>query len=192
MSFGVDGVNVFQGVRNGLTHQIQDKFAPHLEGIHYMAHCTNLMMQTFFQILIVKCIKDLFQCLYSFFFHKPKRHIEFLKLVEFTKVNTSYICKVCVCETSKGKNSSQFGHRVWQSAREFTFDPPAWTWEDGSKFLRFTTNLGRKLQQRNNQRLSRSTKDKWRDMLQVQSKLTWQKIWHNERFRKEATFMWSM
>jgi hypothetical protein len=59
ISFGVDGVNVFQGVCNNVTHHIQDRYVPHLEGIHYMAHCTNLDVQTLFKILIVKCIKDL-------------------------------------------------------------------------------------------------------------------------------------
>jgi len=37
MSFGVDGVNVFQRMHNGITCQIQDKFPPHLESIHCMA-----------------------------------------------------------------------------------------------------------------------------------------------------------
>jgi hypothetical protein len=31
--FGVDGVNVFQGVCNSVTYQIQNRFVPHLEGI---------------------------------------------------------------------------------------------------------------------------------------------------------------
>ncbi len=46
MSFGVNSVHVFQGVQNGVTHQIQDKFIPHLEGSHYMAHHTNLIVQS--------------------------------------------------------------------------------------------------------------------------------------------------
>jgi hypothetical protein len=62
------GANVFQEVRNGVTCQIQDKYAHHLEGIHYMAHHTNLVMQILFHILVVKCIKDLLQSLYSYFF----------------------------------------------------------------------------------------------------------------------------
>jgi hypothetical protein len=44
MSFGVNNVHVFQGVQNGVTHQIQDKFTPRLEGNHYMAHHTNLIV----------------------------------------------------------------------------------------------------------------------------------------------------
>jgi hypothetical protein len=85
-----------------------------------------------------------------------------------------YICKVCVCETSKGKSNSL----IWSyygKVGEFTFDPLAWTWEDGTKLLRYTTSLRRKLK-RNNQGLSRSAKDKWRDLLQVQSKLAWPKV----------------
>jgi len=36
MSFEINGVNVFQGVcHNGVTQQIKNKFAPHLEGIHF-------------------------------------------------------------------------------------------------------------------------------------------------------------
>jgi hypothetical protein len=48
MSFGVNGVHVFQRVQNGVTHQIQNKFTPHLQGSHYMAHHTNLVVQTLF------------------------------------------------------------------------------------------------------------------------------------------------
>jgi hypothetical protein len=59
-SFGVDGANVFQEVRNGVTRQIQDKYVPHLEGIHWMTHHINLVVQTLFHILVVKCIEDLF------------------------------------------------------------------------------------------------------------------------------------
>ncbi len=58
LSFGANSVNVFQGVKNGVTRQLQDKYAPHLESIHCMAHCTNLAMQTLFHILVVKCIED--------------------------------------------------------------------------------------------------------------------------------------
>jgi hypothetical protein len=39
ISFGANGVNVFQGVHNAISHQIKNKFALHLEGIHCMAHC---------------------------------------------------------------------------------------------------------------------------------------------------------
>ncbi len=44
MSFNANGVNVFQCMKNGVTYQLQVKFVPHLEGIHFMAHSTNLIM----------------------------------------------------------------------------------------------------------------------------------------------------
>jgi hypothetical protein len=43
-SFGANGVNVFQWVRNGVIHQMQDKYSQHLEGIHCMAHRTHLIV----------------------------------------------------------------------------------------------------------------------------------------------------
>jgi len=85
ISFGVDGVNVFQGVHSGVICQMQDNYSPHLEGIHCMAHRTNMVVQTLFQIPIVKSIKDLLQSLYSFFFHSLKMYIEFFKLEELMK-----------------------------------------------------------------------------------------------------------
>jgi hypothetical protein len=85
ISFGVDGVNVFQGVHNGVICQMQDNYSPHLEGIHCMAHRTNMVVQILFQIPIVKSIKDLLQSLYSFFFHSLKMYIEFFKLEELMK-----------------------------------------------------------------------------------------------------------
>jgi hypothetical protein len=42
MSFGANGVNVFQGVNNGVTHITKNKYSLHLKGIHCMAHYTNL------------------------------------------------------------------------------------------------------------------------------------------------------
>jgi hypothetical protein len=91
MSFVSNGVNVFQVMRHGVIRQIQDKFVLHLEGIHYMTHHTNLVVETLFQIPIVKHIKDLFKSFYSFFFHNPKRHLEFLKLANLMKVKGNKI-----------------------------------------------------------------------------------------------------
>jgi hypothetical protein len=46
-------------VRNGVIHQMQDKYFPHWEVIHCMAHHTNLVVQTLLQIFIMKSIEDL-------------------------------------------------------------------------------------------------------------------------------------
>jgi len=60
-------MNVFQGVHNGVTHEMQDYNYSHcLEGIHCMAHHTNLVLQTLFQIPIMKSIEYLLQSLYVF------------------------------------------------------------------------------------------------------------------------------
>jgi hypothetical protein len=91
MSFRVKGTNVFQGVPTGVAHQMQNKYYSHLEDIHCMAHCTNMDVQTLFQIHMVKSIKDLSQFLYSFIFHNPKKHIEFLKLIVFMKAKQNKI-----------------------------------------------------------------------------------------------------
>jgi hypothetical protein len=44
ISFGVDGVNVVQGVCNGVICQMQDNYSPHLEGIQCMANRTNMVV----------------------------------------------------------------------------------------------------------------------------------------------------
>jgi hypothetical protein len=68
ISFGANGMNVFQGVRNGVIHQMKDMYSPCLGGIHCMVHHTNLAMQTLSQIFIMKSIKYLLQSLYFFSF----------------------------------------------------------------------------------------------------------------------------
>ncbi len=42
--FGVDGVNVFQGSKIGVTKQIKNSWAPFSMGVHCVAHCTNLIV----------------------------------------------------------------------------------------------------------------------------------------------------
>jgi hypothetical protein len=48
---GLDGVNVFQGTKIGVTKQIHDNYAPHSIRVHYMAHHTNLAMQILLNLL---------------------------------------------------------------------------------------------------------------------------------------------
>jgi hypothetical protein len=42
--FGTNGVNVFQGEKNGVIKHIYDTFAPHYIGVHCMAHHVNLVL----------------------------------------------------------------------------------------------------------------------------------------------------
>jgi hypothetical protein len=51
--FEVDDVNVFQGTKSGVTKQIKENYAPHFIRVYYMAHCTNLAMQTLSRLLLV-------------------------------------------------------------------------------------------------------------------------------------------
>ncbi len=44
--FGVNGVNVFQSTKSGVTKQIKEYYALHSIGVHCMAHRTNLVVQT--------------------------------------------------------------------------------------------------------------------------------------------------
>jgi len=46
MFYGANGVNVFQGCHIGVITQIQSQFLPFMFSVHYMAHWTNLVVQT--------------------------------------------------------------------------------------------------------------------------------------------------
>ncbi len=61
LSFVFNTRYVFQVMKHHVIRQIQDKFVLQLEGIHYMTHHTNLVVENLFQIPIVKHIKDLFK-----------------------------------------------------------------------------------------------------------------------------------
>jgi hypothetical protein len=78
--FGKNGVNVFQGNKNGVTKQICDNYAPHSTVVHCMAHCIHLVIQTLSGLLLLTCFENLLQILHSYFAHSPKGHLEFTKL----------------------------------------------------------------------------------------------------------------
>lgn len=61
VSFGADGVSVFQGVRTGVTVQLKDNHAPFVSGMHCMSHRTNLAVQTLSQVPLVTRIEELLQ-----------------------------------------------------------------------------------------------------------------------------------
>jgi hypothetical protein len=44
MTFGANGVYVFQGVRSRITKYIFDKWALHSMGMHCMVHITNIVV----------------------------------------------------------------------------------------------------------------------------------------------------
>jgi hypothetical protein len=44
INFGVDGVNVFQGIESNVMKHIHDDYAPYSIIVHCMTHRTNLVM----------------------------------------------------------------------------------------------------------------------------------------------------
>ncbi len=53
ITFGVDRMSVFQGVKIGVTVQLKTQNALFMIGVHCMSHCTNLAMQTLSKMGIV-------------------------------------------------------------------------------------------------------------------------------------------
>ncbi len=86
MCFGVDGVITFQGFRSRVIVQIQHQYAPFVIGVHCIPHDTNP-----FNLPLNSCIKNLLQCLYGYFNHSPKKHLEFTKLVEIMEIEGNKI-----------------------------------------------------------------------------------------------------
>jgi hypothetical protein len=90
--FEVDDVNVFQGTKSGVTNQIKENYAPHFIRVYYMAHCTNLAMQTLSRLLLVIQFENLLQTLHSYkFAHSTKRHLEFTKLTKLMQTKGNKI-----------------------------------------------------------------------------------------------------
>lgn len=80
VSFGADGASVFQGVRTGVTRQLQEKHAPFVAGVHCMSHRVDLALKTLSKMPIVSNVEDLLQVTHAYFAHSSKRHHEFTKL----------------------------------------------------------------------------------------------------------------
>jgi hypothetical protein len=85
VSFGTDGVSVFQGVRTGVTVQLKEHHVPFVSGMHCMSHRTNLTIQTLSQVPLVMRIEELLQSLYSFFSHSPKQNQELADLANIVE-----------------------------------------------------------------------------------------------------------
>ncbi len=80
--FEANGITIFHNVKNGVMTQLMQKYVPFMSGGHYMAHCTNLVVQTFNSLSLVSKIEFLFASMYNYFFHNPKHHLETTKLVK--------------------------------------------------------------------------------------------------------------
>ncbi len=89
--FGANGVNVFQSTKYGALKYIHDTYAFILL-VYCMAHYINLVVQTLLGLILVMHIDSLLQCLYFYFAHSPKKHLEFNKIskVMATKGNKNF------------------------------------------------------------------------------------------------------
>jgi hypothetical protein len=59
VSFGVDAVNTFQGLRSGITFQIQCQYVPIIMNMHCVVHWINLTIQTLSNLSLVSHIEGL-------------------------------------------------------------------------------------------------------------------------------------
>ncbi len=91
--FGANGVDVFQGTKNGVTKQIKDNYVPHSIEVHCMAHHTNLKVQTLLGLHLMIHLENLLQTLHFYFPHSPKRHLEFTKLVKHMQTKRNQILR---------------------------------------------------------------------------------------------------
>ena len=82
MAFGADGASVLQGKRNGVTTKLQVSHAPHMQGMHCVAHRSNLAVQCLSDLEMVARIENLLAALHRYFSKSPKRHLELQKLAE--------------------------------------------------------------------------------------------------------------
>jgi hypothetical protein len=80
MTFRADGASVLQGKKNGVTNRLQVSHAPHMQGMHCVAHRSNLAVQCLSDLEMVSRIETLLSALHRYFSKSPKRHLELQKL----------------------------------------------------------------------------------------------------------------
>jgi hypothetical protein len=87
---GVHWVNTFQGLKSRIIVQIQCRYVPFIMGVHFMAHGTNLVIQTFSNLSLVSHIEVHLQFV-NVFSHDPKRHLQFIKLKKIVEIKGNII-----------------------------------------------------------------------------------------------------
>jgi hypothetical protein len=80
--FGSDRASVLQGKWNGVVVQIQGMHAPHCQGMHCVAHRTDLDVEVLSELNMISTIEKLLKKLHSYFSKSPKQHVELEKLSE--------------------------------------------------------------------------------------------------------------
>jgi len=91
--FGANKLTIFQGFKFGVTTQLMHKHAPFVSSVHFMAHCTNMVVQTFSGLTLVAKIETLLVGMYNFFTHSLKWALEASKLIEILECKGNKILK---------------------------------------------------------------------------------------------------
>jgi hypothetical protein len=69
------------------------KHAPFVSCVHWMAHRTNLVIQTVNALSLVSKIESLLASMYNYFVHSSKHHFKTTKLVEILEWKGKMILK---------------------------------------------------------------------------------------------------
>jgi hypothetical protein len=70
-NFGIDGVSIFQGAKNGLIPHLKEKHVPFMLWVHYVAHQTNLVIQTLSRLPLIFKIEALLKSMYNYYCTPP-------------------------------------------------------------------------------------------------------------------------
>ncbi len=70
--FGMNKVTIFQGAKIGVITQLMQKHAPYFSGVHYMAHCINIIVATLSSLKLVSKVENLIARMYNSFTHNSK------------------------------------------------------------------------------------------------------------------------
>jgi hypothetical protein len=93
MCFGADGASVLQGSKNGVTQKLQTGYAPHMLGVHYVAHRSNLAATALSDLEMISRLENLLVALHKYFSKSPKRHLALEKLSELLQTKDGKILR---------------------------------------------------------------------------------------------------
>jgi len=93
LCFGVDGVDVFQEGKIGMTKQIKHSWASFSMGVRCVAHCTNLVVQSLGDVTLIAKIEGFMLNMYGYFNHSLKRHLQFQRLTQTLETKGNKILK---------------------------------------------------------------------------------------------------
>ncbi len=65
--FGIDKIIIFQGAKIGMTIQLMQKHTSYLNGVHYMAHYTNIIVATLSSLRLVSKVENFITRMYNSF-----------------------------------------------------------------------------------------------------------------------------